>query len=147
MKALQFLIVVIVICFEAIAQPNQSLKMEAEDANAREIPMLPRPIIEPITGLFLENSDIRSVLDLYGHFAGRTVLWPYAIGKHQFTFSNSSTNRAELARAIEMALEKASSPSHDGDKFVMVVPQSWIGIIKPNSPQSMHSTLRLIKTR
>lgn len=138
------LLITLLLCFTAAAQLNMPPEAGVKDPKVPNVIKMPHVVKPPITGLSLESADVETVLGFYAELTGRTVLRPSAIGKPLFTLSRSSTNRAELAGAIEKALaDKGIATIPDGDKFVMIVPQSWSSIVKPNSPPATNS-LRVV---
>lgn len=65
--------------------------------------------------------NLDKVLLLYGELSGRTVLRHPDLSNKTFVLNHTTTNRAELVRAIETAFtEKEIIAIPDGEKFVLV---------------------------
>jgi hypothetical protein len=94
-----------------------------------------------VGGLVLVKADIDFVLRLYGEFKGRTVLRSPRLPAVSLSLETAVTNQAGAAQVLEKALAaKAITTIPDGDKFVMVVPNSEIATVKPRSAEIRSST-------
>lgn len=98
---------------------------------------LPRhgnPLETAAGSLELVDADIDPVLGLYAECKGRTLLrWP-RLPATSFSVVASTTNQAQAALALEKALaEKGISIIPDGEKFLMVVPESEATTVKPHA--------------
>jgi hypothetical protein len=103
--------------------------------------------VETLTGsLEFVGAEIDPVLSLYAECKGRTLLrWP-RLPATSFTLAASTTNQAQAALVLEKALaEKGIATILDGDKFLMVVPESEATAVKPRSAQIKISTSDGIK--
>jgi hypothetical protein len=87
------------------------------------------------------DADIDPVLGLYAECKGRTLLrWP-RLPAGSFTLAAATTNRAQAALVLEKALaEKGVAAIPDGEKFLMVVPESEAANVKPHSAEIKTST-------
>lgn len=87
-------------------------------------------------GIELENADTDPVLRLYQEFTQRTLLRSPRLVASPFNLRASATNRAQAALVLEEALtEKEITTIPDGDKFIMVVPNSQVASVRPHSAE------------
>jgi hypothetical protein len=82
------------------------------------------------------GAGIDPVLSLYAECKGSTLLrWP-RLPATSFTLAASTTNQAQAALVLEKALaERGIATIQDGDKFLMVVPESEATAVKPHSSE------------
>ena len=86
-----------------------------------------------VTGIVLEDVELDSLLPLYAEMADRTVLHA-ALPKVSVTISFPSTNRASVSSALTNVLkQKGIVAMLDGEKFVIVVPESLVSRVEPRS--------------
>jgi hypothetical protein len=100
---------------------------------------LRRQAHQPETGvnsLELVDVDLEPVLDLYAECKGRTLLrWP-RLPATSFTLNASTPNRARAGLVLEKALaEKGIDTIPDGEKFLMIVPESEAATVRPHSAE------------
>jgi len=87
-------------------------------------------------GLVLVKAGIDPVLDLYGLFKNRTLLRSPRLPATTFTLAALATNRVQAGLVLEKALAgKGIVTIPDGDKFLMVVPESEASTVKPRSSE------------
>lgn len=87
-------------------------------------------------------------LMIYGEFSDRTVLRHPSLDHVRFTFSSTSTNRADIVTEIEAALEKSGIlVVADGPKFVMVGLKSQAAALKPGSTNAPSTATKLYPSR
>jgi hypothetical protein len=94
----------------------------------------------PVPGIVLEEAGISAVLPLFAQFTNRTLLlWP----EHRaglFSVRAAAPDRTSAARSLEQALLTADlSIIPDGEKFLMIVPKSKAGMVKPGAPSAKSS--------
>jgi hypothetical protein len=78
--------------------------------------------------------NLDKVLMLYGELSGRTVLRHPDLSNKTFVLNHTTTNRAELVRAIETAFtEKEIIAIPDGEKFVLVGLKSQAAHLVPGA--------------
>ena len=125
------------LCCRVAGQPDVSSNSEARFREAPPIIYIPAPATNPpIPQITLENLDVGPVLSLYAEITARTVLRSPNIQRISFTLHSVATNRAEIAKVIEKALaDKGIATIPDGDKFVLVVPQTEVAKVKPRSTE------------
>lgn len=89
----------------------------------------------PFPGVVLEDVGLDVLLTLFGQFTNRSLLrWP-ELPTVTFNLRASASNQATAARALAGALvDKGLFIIPDGDKFLMVVPESEAANIKPHAP-------------
>jgi len=91
--------------------------------------------------LALANADLDPVLDLYAGLKGRTLLRSPRLPATSLSIETAVTNQADAARALEKAFAaNGIATIQDGDKFVMVVPDSEAAIVKPRSSEIKSSS-------
>jgi hypothetical protein len=84
----------------------------------------------------LVDASLHSCLELYGEYSGKTLLYWPNIPPTNFSLSTSATNDSELTAIFQKALaEKQIQTVPDGDKFLVIVPQSKLSAVKPNAPK------------
>lgn len=96
-----------------------------------------------VTGVVLEDVELDALLPLYAEMADRTVLHA-ALPKISVTINFPSTNRASVSSALTNALKQNGILAVlDGEKFVIVVPESLASKVKPHSSEikSVSNTL------
>ena len=132
-----FFLAVLLLCYQAAGQPDVLSNSKARERVAPPISYLPAPETNrPIPQIALENSDIGQVLSLYAEITARTVLRSPNLESISFTLHSVATNRADIARVMEKALaDKGIVTILDGDKFVLVVPQTEVAKAKPRSTE------------
>ena len=137
MKKNCFFPAVLLLCYQAAGQSNASSNAKARELVAPPIIYFPAPETNhPIPQIALENSDIGQVLSLYAEISARTVLRSPNIEAIAFTLHSTATNRADITKMIEKALaDKGIATIPDGNKFVLVVPQTEVAKVKPRSTE------------
>ena len=88
------------------------------------------------TGIDLENAPLDSLLSLFGEISARTLLrWPTLPNK-SLTVRVSRINKANAAVVLQRALTLDHlAVISDGDKFLMIVPESEAARAKPAAPK------------
>ena len=93
------------------------------------------PDAEPthLSSLAFESADLSFVLDLYGGFAGRTVLQHPSLPAKTFSLRASATNRTEVAKVLEEALitKDIVAMPHE-EKFALILPKAQAATAKPH---------------
>jgi hypothetical protein len=95
----------------------------------------------PVPGIVLEDAGISAVLQLFARFTNRTLLrWP-SLPATAFNLRASARDPAYAARVLAQALVAENlSIIPDGEKFLMIVPNSKAAVIKPHAPSAKAST-------
>jgi hypothetical protein len=95
----------------------------------------------PVPGIVLEDADINPVLALFAQLTHRTMLrWP-SLPATPFNLRASVKDQAGAARLLTQALvAKDLSIILDGEKFLMIVPNSKATVVKPHAPSAKLST-------
>jgi len=88
--------------------------------------------------LVLKNAGLGSVLHLYSRCTGCSLLQHPALPRQmKFSLASQAGTLTEARRAIEAAFaEKLITTIPDGERFIIVAPQSEVPQIKPNAPKS-----------
>jgi hypothetical protein len=88
-----------------------------------------------VPGIVLEDASINAVLSLFAQFTNRTLLrWP-SLPATSFSLCASAKDRADAARVLAQALvARELSIIPDGEKFLMIVPNSKAAVVKPHAP-------------
>jgi len=128
MKTLPALLAVLLPALAAIAQP----------AAPSTSPPHPQPLVRTQPG------NLQSILDLYSHLTGRTVLLHPASTRLAFTppvMTNAHTLAPVEAEAMFRHAFEAQGIAvlPDGDKFVMVVPMTLTNSVRPRPFDSIIS--------
>jgi hypothetical protein len=85
----------------------------------------------------LDESRLLSVLELYGQFSGRTLLYWPALPSLSFSWRATCRSRAEAAQLLKEALAKRGVVAvRDGEKFEMIVPSDQVTAVKPRAPKA-----------
>jgi hypothetical protein len=85
-------------------------------------------------GLAMDNVALHTALQLYAELLQRTVLRPSFVPNVKLAINLATTNRQEALRVIEAALAKqAITLVLDGEKFVLVAPDSMASKLNPQS--------------
>jgi hypothetical protein len=102
----------------------------------------------PVPAVVLEDAGLNAVLDLFARFTNRTLLrWP-ALPKASFSMRAAVKDRAGAAQILAQALvAKELSIIPDGEKFLMIVPNSKAAVVKPHSPSAKASAGSGTKTQ
>jgi hypothetical protein len=96
-------------------------------------------------GLGFEGADLASVLKLYAELTKRTVLRYPALPNAKLTLNLATTNRAEIAAAIETAAASQGIVLvPDGEKFVLVAPAYAAATLDPKAASIPSGTNDLI---
>lgn len=87
--------------------------------------------------IVLENAPFGSAVEIYQIFCQATVLQHPRTPAPQFTFRSSATNRTDATRDLQKAFaDKGIVVVRDGEKFVMLGPQSVAQTLIPREPQT-----------
>jgi len=89
----------------------------------------------PVPGIVFEDVGINAVLQLFAQFTNRSLLrWPH-LPPTSFSLRSSAKDPAGASRVLAQALvaEKLSIIP-DGDKFLMIVPESETARVRPHAP-------------
>jgi hypothetical protein len=91
----------------------------------------------PGLSIAFTNADLSIVLQVYSECAGRTLLQHQALPTgSKFNLNKQPATPEEARKLIEAALlEKGIATIPDGDKFIMVVPQTVVPLVKPAAPK------------
>lgn len=93
------------------------------------------------SGLLLEQVSLEQVLGLYAKFSERTVLRSPKLKERSFNLQSAAESPAAAAKAISEALKDQGMVTIlDGQKFVIVAPESQAASIKPRSAEIKPST-------
>jgi hypothetical protein len=95
----------------------------------------------PVPGIVLEHVGLNAILPLFARFTNRNLLrWP-DFPAASFSLRAAAKDRAGAARILEKALvAKDLSIIPDGEKFLMIVPNSKAAVVKPHAPSAKAST-------
>ena len=102
----------------------------------------------PLPGIVLEDAGISAVLQLFDQFTNRILLrWP-VLPATSFSLRASAKDQAGAAQVLAQALvAEALSIIPDGEKFLMIVPNSKAAVVKPHAPLAKASTNSGTKTQ
>jgi len=100
----------------------------------------------PVSGVVVEEAAMDATLDLYARLAQRILLRHPRLPRVSFTVAASARTQTEAMTGLKDALARAGMISiEDGDRFLMLVPQSEAQKVQPRSAQlkaSDHSELQ-----
>jgi hypothetical protein len=86
--------------------------------------------------IMLDNADLDPILTIYSELKGRTLLRSPRLPAISLSLNGSSTNHAQTALMLEKVFaEKGIKTIPDGEKFVMIVPESEAKAVHPHSPE------------
>jgi len=125
---------------ERIAPDKGSVELIWEGAGSTTV-RLNNATNLPTPGIVLEDAGISAVLQLFARFTNRTLLrWP-SLPATAFSLRASTRDQAGAARVLAQALGAENlSIIPDGEKFLMIVPDSKAAVVKPHAPSAKAST-------
>jgi len=117
-----------------IAPDKGSVELRLQGASSATV-RLQNATNLPMPGIVLEDAGINAVLQLFAQYTNRSLLcWP-DLPATSFSLRAAAKDQAGGARILAQALvEKGLSIIPDGEKFLMVVPQSKATAVKPHAP-------------
>ena len=95
----------------------------------------------PVPGIVLEDVDLNVVLELFANCTNRSLLrWP-SLPELSFNVSAAVKDKYDAARVLAQSLTaKGLSIIPDGEKFLMIVPESKAASVKPHAPSTGTAT-------
>jgi hypothetical protein len=122
-----------------IAPDNGSVELASQGGDKTTV-QLTNTTNLPAPGVVLEEVGLNEVLYLFAMCTNRTLLrWPY-LRAPSFSLRAPAKDRVGAARILAQALAaKGLSVIPDGEKFLMIVPESAAATVKPHAPPAKAS--------